>query len=195
MRVLLIESVPGAGHPHAVELEASGHAVARCHDPGAPAFPCAGVERGCPIDTGPLDVALAVRSASAAEPSGGEQGVTCALRHRIPVVVADAGHPYGARVDEAGDDVVAACESVAAAPRTAHAAAVRAAVEDDPRLRAAAIGVAVDVRRRAPDLAVRVWVPAGLEEGMEAAVANRAATAARRFDPGARIIDVSVSRA
>jgi hypothetical protein len=195
MRVLLIESVPGAGRDQAVGLEAAGHQVVRCHEMGVPSFPCRGVDGDCPVETGPVDVALGVRSASPAEPSGEEQGVTCALRHRIPVVVdADAGHPYGARVLDAGHDPVVACEAAQRAPQFGHAAAIRDAVDAHPLLAADGIRVSVDVRRRAPDLRVRVLVPDGLGPDLEAAVANRAASAARRYDRSARVIDVSLER-
>ncbi len=116
MRVLLVEHVPGVGAEHADRLHAAGHVVLRCYEPGRPSFPCRGVDGDCPIDAGPIDagpidVALGVRAAAAWEVSGEEQGITCALRHRIPVAIAaDVGHPYGDRVLDAGSDVVQACD-------------------------------------------------------------------------------------
>ncbi|MFM7537262.1 MAG: hypothetical protein ACKO91_15905 [Acidimicrobiales bacterium] len=116
MRVLLVEHVPGAGAEYADRLHAAGRVVSRCHEPGRPSLPCRGVDGDCPIDAGPIDagpieVAVGVRAAAVWEVSGEEQGITCALRHRIPVVIAaDIGHPYGDRVLDAGSDVVQACD-------------------------------------------------------------------------------------
>src|SRR3954451_3675984 len=79
-------------------LQAAGLAVLRCHEPGAPPFPCnAFIEgRTCPLDQG-IDVVLTARArpSRAMEPS--EFGVVCALRAGYPLVVAGAttGSPFG----------------------------------------------------------------------------------------------------
>ena len=99
MRVLVLEGEGGAATDAVTELEANGHAVVRCHEPGAPAFPCAGLAGGgCPLEGDGVDVALTVRSAATGAPSPTEDGIACALRARVPVVVAGAGdaNPYAA---------------------------------------------------------------------------------------------------
>jgi hypothetical protein len=87
LNLLIIESHPGAADRAAIELEAEGHTVHRCHDDAQHAFPCAGVkgEHGCPIDQ-PIDAALLVRRGVGPSPTPLEDGVPCALRAGIPVV-------------------------------------------------------------------------------------------------------------
>lgn len=114
--VLLIESRPDAGADAAAGLEAAGHRVLRCHEPGAPAFPCAALLEGssCPVDDG-VDLALLVRPVIAPRPSSSEEGVTCAIRAGLPIVEqgSDVLDPFDtwvtSRVRHDGD-VVAACE-------------------------------------------------------------------------------------
>ncbi|MEO7427857.1 MAG: hypothetical protein ABIY48_00595 [Acidimicrobiales bacterium] len=85
--VLILESRSGGAQAAAAELEAAGHTVHRCHDPGEPAFPCRGVvdPAGCPLE-GPIDVALVVRDHIDRDPTALESGVACALRAGVPVV-------------------------------------------------------------------------------------------------------------
>jgi len=125
MEVLVVESEPGAAAAAIAELEAAGHRVKRCHEPGAPAFPCVGLDPGrCPIEEDAIDVVLTVRPRPHLGPSALEDGVTCALRRHVPVVVAGRTtlNPfveYAAVI--AGDDgVVEACERAATGPQPEH---------------------------------------------------------------------------
>lgn len=88
MRTLLIEPTQ-VGASVADALASAGHNVVRCHEAGAPAFPCAGLtEVGCPLDgRTEIDAAVAVRDQALAEPTADEAGVTCAIRAGLPVVV------------------------------------------------------------------------------------------------------------
>jgi hypothetical protein len=114
--VLLIESLPGAGALAAADLEAAGHRVHRCHEPGTPTFPCAALTEpgGCPIDSG-VDLALLVRPSVAPRPGPTEEGATCAIRAGLPIVEqgSDQLDPFAAwvthRVRHDGD-VAEACE-------------------------------------------------------------------------------------
>ena len=102
-------------------LQADGVRVLQCHQPGEPAFPCNALIEGrtCPLDIG-FDVALTVRGRPLTRPADGEMGVVCALRHRVPLVVAGmaTNNPYNkwaARVVERhGDLSVAAVETATA---------------------------------------------------------------------------------
>lgn len=87
MDVLVLEHRRGAARSAVDELEAAGHRVHACHEPGEPAFPCRGVvdPTTCPLE-GPVDVALVVRHRSHPTPSATESGVSCALRLGVPVV-------------------------------------------------------------------------------------------------------------
>lgn len=99
----------------AESLTAAGIQVARCHDPGRPAFPCnAFIEgRGCPIDAG-IDVVITARARPSRQPEPGEIGVVCALRADRPLVVAGltAHHPFESVASEVvteGGDAAQAC--------------------------------------------------------------------------------------
>ncbi len=122
MDVLVVESDPGAAAVAIAQLQAAGHRVERCHEPGARAFPCAALNPGrCPLEDGEIDVVLTVRARSHPRPSQLEDGVTCALRQHVPVVVAGRTNlnPY-ARYDVAVagvDDVVETCELAANGPQ------------------------------------------------------------------------------
>jgi hypothetical protein len=119
LQVMVIESHPGVAGTAEAELVAAGHQVRRCHDADGPGFPCRGVtgSRDCPLDH-PIDVALLVRRGVAPRPTTMEEGVTCALRARVPIVedgtdlfdpfselLADRVPPFG--------DAVTVCEAVA----------------------------------------------------------------------------------
>lgn len=119
MKVLVLEGERGVADEAARNLQAVGHEVFWCHEPGERVFPCGGLVRGstCPLVSERIEVALTVRS----EPDGRilplEDGVACVLRCHVPLVVAGApsGNPYEGLhtlvVD--GDDVVGACEQAA----------------------------------------------------------------------------------
>ena len=124
MDVLVMESDPGAAQSAVEDLEAAGHRVHRCHEPGGPAFPCAGlVADACPLEHEAIDVVLTVRRHVLPRPSTTEDGVACALRRRIPVVVTgrtllNPFENFGAIPAEG--DAVKACEAVAAGPQAGH---------------------------------------------------------------------------
>ena len=97
MRVLVLEAEPGAADEPIATLEAGGHEVVRCHEAGETAFPCAGLHDpgACPLEGG-VDVALTVRRHPRSVPTPHEDGVACALRMRVPLVVAGEAdrNPY-----------------------------------------------------------------------------------------------------
>jgi hypothetical protein len=123
--VLLIETIPYSGLHSAVELGAAGHRVHRCYPErpvassgrDAPALRmCVAVTGGtCPIDTSGIDVAVVAGPVGTGPDVLGPAGVTCALRHRIPVVADDTCETSfgGGRARRAQGGVVAACERAA----------------------------------------------------------------------------------
>ena len=119
LNVLLLESHHGEGTRSAHALEHAGHRVHRCHDRRRPDFPCVGLSGGdCPLD-GPIDVALAVRQRATPRPTPLEDGVTCALRAGIPLVVdgralLDPFADLAATHVEVEGDVVGTCERTVA---------------------------------------------------------------------------------
>jgi hypothetical protein len=195
LHVLVVESAAGAADAAVDALVAAGHTPARCHEPGAPAFPCVAlVDRGvCPLEAADaVDVALDVRHHPASQPTRREHGLVCALRHRVPTVVAGATgvHPLealGATVLERADDIVAACEATAAAVLPEHSAiaaqALRSSATDDRNAPSARVW------RRNGALVVEVeGYEAG--DGAKTNLAARITTALRGYDRHARGIDV-----
>lgn len=126
----MLESQPGAGDGVATGLQEQGHHTTACHEQGAAAFPCSGMDgEHCPIDTSTIDVAVAVESAGStdAELAGGLQGTRCALRRFIPVVVVDPAETsplaeWATAVSPSAEPgaVGAAVEAAAAAPLPRH---------------------------------------------------------------------------
>lgn len=91
-RVLAVGTDEWAVRQMATGLERQGCAVLRCHDPGAPVFPCNALrpDRVCPIDAG-FDVVVTMRARGLASITPGEWGVVCALHAGKPLVVAGVG--------------------------------------------------------------------------------------------------------
>lgn len=136
MRTLLIESSPGVGAAAAEQLTRAGAEVVRCHEPSSPAFPCReiAVAGSCPLSgSARPDVVLAVRAPADPVITGEEAGVSCALRHGVPVVVdhdpVAGANPFGDLVAEvAGGELVATCEAAIEAGRDRSAAPLVAEV-------------------------------------------------------------------
>lgn len=115
LAVLVLESHDGVAAAVADRLEAAGHQLFRCHEPGAANFPCTALADGgvCPLETG-IDVAVTAR-AQAPWPTAREDGVACALRAGVPVVEVNDGtpSPFLGRTFPECADVVTSCEAAA----------------------------------------------------------------------------------
>ena len=197
MRILVLETDPGTARSYENALAGAGHEVVRCHDAGAPAFPCHGVTgEGCPLDHAAVDAALIVRDPIASRATAREAGVSCAIRARIPVLEPTAEgswpSPFAGYVESFDGDVVTAVEDAVRRPSEGHAAAIRAHLMRSP----AASGLSetdipVLARRDGRRLRVEVGIPPSHPALREAAAAW-AAAAARTYDPGLQVIDVSL---
>jgi hypothetical protein len=90
MRVLVVESHLGASDRLRRDLADRGHEVLTCHEDEHERKGCRAVhpEQGCPLDAGGVDVAVDVRRSYHPEPRPLEQGAICALRARVPIIVA-----------------------------------------------------------------------------------------------------------
>ncbi len=194
MRILLTESDVGGSETATRTLEAAGHEVLRCVEPGAASFPCSGLSTGdCPID-GRVDVAVTVRSEPHAGPTERETGVLCALRHHVPVVVSsvDEADPLAtwstATVTGATTDLLAAVDAAAHGELAEHARV--AAEEASHQL----IGGPLDVvaHRRARGVVVTLRTADVLDPRGKENLAVQVAGAVRRFDGDAEVIDVAV---
>ena len=86
--VLVVGTDDWAIEQSAAALQAAGHTPLRCHEPGAPAFPCNALLPGhrCPLDVG-VDAVVTSRARPVSAPTLSETGVTCALRAGLPLVV------------------------------------------------------------------------------------------------------------
>lgn len=135
MRVLVVESDRRTADKAVTDLQAAGHRVVRCHETDLPAFPCNALcDKGtCPIETQQgVDVVLDYRARPYPKPTAFEDGVSCSLRHHIPLVVAgtSALNPFDkwTTAIASDDDIVSACERAAALPVERLAAPARAEV-------------------------------------------------------------------
>ena len=194
MKVLVVESHRGAADDVANELERGGNEVRRCHEAKMSPFPCNGLLEGagCPLEHGGVDVAVTVRPHVSPRPTPLEDGVTCALRQGVPLVVAGSlalnpFEPWATQlVDE--EDAVEACEQAAIAGFQRAAATIRDALTpllDVDR-------VEVTVTRQGDTLRVRLGLPDDLVP-LASRAAVRAVAALRGRAPDTRSIDVSVA--
>lgn len=200
MDVLVLESEHGAADSTVEKLEESGHRVFRCHEPRAAVFPCRALagEAPCPLADPGIDVAVTVRARPDLRPSVREDGVACALRARVPLVVAghDVLNPYEEWAAEVvqDDDVVGACERVVAAPSGDHSEAATDALREALQRRAGSTGHADAVVWRDHDrLRVRLERVEGIDDSVRGIVAADVTAALRAFDPVIPKIDVSFS--
>jgi hypothetical protein len=200
MRVLLLEGETGVAEEAAGQLTASGHEVARCHDAGSPAFPCNGLADGheCPLDNGPVDVAVVVRAERHPEPTAGEDGARCALRRHIPLVMVGEAHasPYEewTSVYAAGPEaVVSAVERAGSAPLARHDEVATRALRDVLDIHELShVGASAEVRRVDGDLRAVLRPSEPISHKVAEVASVRAAGALRAFDPYPERIDVSV---
>ena len=200
MRVLVLEGEKGAADQAAEALAAAGHDVARCHDTGSAAFPCRGMLEGqsCPLESDQVDVAVVVRGEPGDEPTAGEDGVRCALRRYIPLVVAGevSRSPYtdwAAVVAPGTDSVVDAVDEAVSAPLRRHADAARRSFRSVLEHHDIdSTDADAEVVRAGADLQVILRPVAPVEHVVAEMASVRAVGAVRDLDPYPRVIDVTI---
>jgi hypothetical protein len=197
LNVLVLESDPGAASVAREELEGAGHTVRMCHEPGCAAFPCNALrdDRACPLAGEPVDVALDIRRGTRTEPTIREDGVACAVREHVPLVVAGTTtfNPFAEYATETCEDaldVVAACERAAAAPLARHTTVAQDALDTTLDRRSLPTDARVAVYRRNGSLHVSVGVGSNIDRATKAMAAVRIAAALRAIDRHSRGIDV-----
>jgi len=197
LNVLVLESDRGAATVACHELEDAGHTVRVCHEPGCGAFPCNALRDGesCPLSGEPIDVALDIRRKPRSQPTALEDGVACAIREHVPLVVAGPAvfSPYAEYATETRADtfdVVTACERAAEAPLARHTAAAQDALAWTLERRSLPVDARVSVYRRKGALFVSVATGSDLDRATKNMVAVRITAALRAFDRYARGIDV-----
>lgn len=180
----------------AEDLARHGYEVVVCHPDGAET--CVALAGGrCPLDAAPVDAAVVVRPYAADSALPLEDGVYCAARRGIPLVVAGqpADHPYGpwASAEEEGSSVGATVATVLASPlphlsvvatATLRRALASRGITDTP--------ARVEVRRRHGGVAVELIGVGDLAGDAKAAASVRVAGAIRAEDTWVRSIDVTV---
>jgi hypothetical protein len=201
MRVLVVESDRRSADGAILDLQAAGHHVARCHEVDLPAFPCNALcdSGSCPIDEKEsVDVVLDYRAHAHPKPTDHEDGVSCALRHHVPLVVAgiSALNPFErwTAAVAGDDDIVEVCEHAAARPLEQLAAPARAEVRrrlaHQPDVAARADVV---VHRSRGSLRAVVSLPEEADE-LDGALAVAVAGVLRHVDRFATSVDVAVER-
>lgn len=190
MRIAMIQSDPRAGARAQAILEQAGHEVSWCAEPAANQFPCRGVAGGdCPLDEGAM-VAVSAPGSVPPEPAAGDVGLICAMRRRLPVLVAapdDVAWP-GSRLGLVPlEDLVTAVEEAASAVLPEHTAAVL-----DEARRVAGPATTASVTRSGDGIKVVIDLPEGVDVALAEAIAVRAQGAIRRIDPFAATVDVRI---
>ena len=187
MHVLFSETITAASALAAKELTAAGHIVHSCHGPGDLGTVCPALRGGaCPLEHSNVDVAVTVRRSNATEAAPIDDGVFCALRRHVPVVVAGEtnAHPFARYPhDRVGDPrLLPAAVDAAAAELRDHTVVATAEAR-----RAAGPQAFATVRRQHGGLHVTL-----VNAGPKAArTAVRVAGVVRAFDPYAKSIDVT----
>jgi hypothetical protein len=125
-----------------------------------------------------------------------EDGVTCALRQHVPVVVAGSEilNPfsgYATAFVERDSDLVGACERAARTPLRRHTEAATRALTDVLRRRSRSISPVVRVVRHAGALRSEVQGASGLDESTKSMAAVRMCAAVREIDRHSRGVDVA----
>jgi hypothetical protein len=200
MNALVLETEPNAADATIQQLTNAGHRVFRCHEPVKPEFPCRALagEGPCPLSDPGVDVAVTVRTHPDTRPTLREDGVACALRAHVPLVVAGRimVNPYEEWADEVVEngDVVAACERVVSALSRDHSEVARDALREAVRRRAGFAGDAdALVWRDGRRLRVQLYGVEDLDESVRGMVAADVAGALRAFDAHVPKIDISFS--
>ena len=197
MRVLVVESDRGTADHVITDLQGAGHQVVRCHEPGLPAFPCNALCDGgsCSLDTAEgVDVVLDYRLHPYPRPTPLEDGVSCALRRHVPLVVGGTStlNPFARwTTDVVADDdaVVEVCEVASGALRDRLAASVRRVASD----LIGDVPLDVTVRRVGARLKATIVIPEDCDE-VEGSLAVAVAGVLRARDPWIGGIDVAVRR-
>ncbi len=196
LQVLVVESSPGAADDTCAELVAAGHTARRCYERGAKPFPCNGIAEGrkCPFDEAAIDVAIGVRQFPHAQTTPREDGLRCAIRKRVPLVLAGANtmSPYADYATETTtrtSGVVAICERAARAPLPAHTAAATRVVVAATRDAGLAGTPQAVVRQRGKSLVVEIFGAGDLSAAARTVVSARVLVALRELDDYHRVID------
>ena len=200
MRVLLMGSGTGEGSAAAEALRGEGHELLRCHHPGEPSFPCAGLIDGeqCPLDSGTVDAAVAVGTGCEDQLGIGPDGSRCALRQHIPLVT--VGYHYASPLVEwatesviASDNLATVVTRAAGAPMPTHEQVARDLFRTILDAHGHAdIAADVGVHRSTGSLRVELRADAELPAAVAEVASVRILGALREIDRHATTISVTI---
>ena len=196
MDIFMASTASGEAAALVQRLQAHGHVVHSCrsshesHD-----VSCAALRGNqCPLDAQPVDVAVGVGSEASVDRLG--DGEVCAIRRRIPLILFDRpDDPLGgwAAAVAPAHQALEVINQVNAAILPDHTAEARRTVREWLRRHELdETAVDVEVRRRHGALVVELWVDGRITERDAEGLGVYLAQCARRFDPWAKGIDVSV---
>jgi len=199
VQVLMSEITSDRARTAVSVLEAHGHEIVTCGDGTPRALPCAALRgESCVLSAHSVDVALHVEGPQ--PPGLGDEGLLCAIRSFVPVVVATTepgipSEPFGPWAAAICDlhDLDEALVAAAAAPLEAHgAAATRAA---NAVLASAGMAPAwrAVVRRERRRLRVELISDEPIDADLCARSAVRAEGAIREIDGVTPTIDVEIA--
>lgn len=198
MQILMTEIVTDRARTAASLLEARGHEIVTCGDGTERAVACAAL-RGdpCPLEAHNVDVALHVDREDAA--SLADEGVLCALRRFLPLVVAtddpaSPGEPFGRWATSVCDldELDATLAAAAAAPLRVHGAAAEQAANKVLASAGCAETWRAVVRRDGRRLVVELTSEAPVHPELCGRSAVRAEGAVRLIDAASHTIDVEI---
>jgi hypothetical protein len=198
VQILMTEIVTDRARTAVSLLEARGHEIVTCGDGTERLVTCAALRgRPCPLDAHSIDVALHVDRDET--PGLQDEGVLCALRRFVPVVVAAAdpgspGEPFGRWATAVCDldDLGATLAAAAVAPLLAHGAAAEKAANKVLASAGCAETWRAVVRRDGRRLVVELRSEAPVHPELCGRSAVRAEGALRMIDALSHAIDVEI---
>jgi|GEM_PF-4557755 len=199
MKVVLAGSTGPVDDPVVAALEAGGAQISRCHHPDDGTMCTMVAGHPCPMDDH-AEVAVVPLVAAGAGPTLAD-GVGCAVRSSIPVVVVGRGSPgpFGAVAAAAADgpdDVVDVCRTAIAGATMAHTRVAQDALE----ARVDSLGIDADaarelsasVRRNETGLRLEIRTNGLLAHQVGERLGLQVLAAVRAFDPRAKGVSLAV---
>lgn len=198
MQVLMTELATDRARTAAALLETRAHEIVTCGDDVPRTVTCAALRGGsCPLDRQTIDVVLHVERADG--PGLADEGVVCALRRFVPLVVAARGQAsaadpfvgWAAAVCDL-DELEEALTEAAAAPPPAHSAAAARAANTVLASAGCVTSWQAVARRQSGRLRVELISEQPLDRELCARSAVRAEGAIRELDAMTASIDVEI---
>lgn len=207
MEILMSHVRDAEARTVAGELRSHGHTVVTCDDESSVYAFCCAALRGdpCPIEFGHVDAVVHVTEDVATEPAITDEGVLCALRQHIPLVVVTEGGsvvtpPHTAFASWAAavcglarlEETLA---DVAGRPLELHSVAACEAANDVLAVHGIDASYDAEVRREGGHLHIDLVAAGEVPEAVAEAAAIRAHDAVRLVDDKNPAVDVSFADA